>query len=458
MADALTHEHTFLADPVCSPDSMWSSDRTALPPLVRSGLKDQSGEVIQTETGRKRGSLSFMMLLSPVRKMLCFCSSIRTNVASKCCWHLCLLPCCCWVFVFFLHFSSSFPFPYLIPVKVLSGNFYLALFVSSLLVLFPFYKTHDKISLTLFPTWCFFFLFVRRCSIRLLVSLCLTSSVSVSLLVFFWKITRSGAVRVHVFCAGCTDWMGWLRWAGFLCGPPANFMIYSAKGRGARPPVTTERELHVGLMISPQKCLLWLGLHGAQSPPTGWMVEREEGLKRELGWPAWVNTIAYHYTFARRGLWGRRGWTGSYIRPSYSKCFKCFLSLNKCFLISECVVFLLFSFLRSYPLSPESRSQWEISEASLKCGHRGWCNQAFMDRERGWNNGMGWWWRGIFGTFFSAGLLAREGDCWGLGSGCYAWCCFSQCLFGYESPRTGWCHPEGFVNILDKGTKSQGWA
>lgn len=141
----------------------------------------------------------------------------------------------------------------------------------------------------------------------LLVSLCLTSSVSVSLLVFFWKITRSGAVRVHVFCAGCTDWMGWLHWAGFLCGPPANFMIYSAKGRGARPPVTTERELHVGLMISPQKCLLWLGLHGAQSPPTGWMVEREEGLKRELGWPAWVNTNAYHYTFTWRGLWGRRG-------------------------------------------------------------------------------------------------------------------------------------------------------
>jgi len=45
----------------------------------------------------------------------------------------------------------------------------------------------------------------------------------------------------------------------FLCGLPANFMIYSAKGRGARPPVTTERALHVGLMISPQKCLLWLG-------------------------------------------------------------------------------------------------------------------------------------------------------------------------------------------------------
>lgn len=105
--------------------------------------------------------------------------------------------------------------------------------------------------------------FLCLCCIRsspLSVSL---RSVSVSLLVFFRKITRSGAVRVHVFCTGCIGWMLWLHWAGFLCGPPANFMIYSAKGRGARPPVTTERELHVGLMISPQKCLLWLGLHGA---------------------------------------------------------------------------------------------------------------------------------------------------------------------------------------------------
>ncbi len=50
-----------------------------------------------------------------------------------------------------------------------------------------------------------------------------------------------------------------LHCCSFLCGLPANFMIYSAKGRGARPPVTTERAPHVGLMISPQKCLLLLG-------------------------------------------------------------------------------------------------------------------------------------------------------------------------------------------------------
>ncbi len=86
----------------------------------------------------------------------------------------------------------------------------------------------------------------------------------------------------RVGCAGgCTDWKGLcvcasvlcfalhsagsacllacLHCCSFLCGLPANFMIYSAKGRGARPPVTTERAPHVGLMISPQKCLLWLG-------------------------------------------------------------------------------------------------------------------------------------------------------------------------------------------------------
>ncbi len=155
---------------------------------------------------------------------------------------------------------SLFPF-----CLFISTLLYLYLFLSVLkTLLFPcsFYHPFDIISVAIF-----FLLFFVPLQFCLLASLRLASSVSVSLLVFFWKITRSGALRVHVFCAGCIDWMGWLQWAAFLCGPPANFMIYSAKGRGARPPVTTERELHVGLMISPQKCLLWLGLHGAPSPP-----------------------------------------------------------------------------------------------------------------------------------------------------------------------------------------------
>lgn len=131
-----------------------------------------------------------------------------------------------------------------------------------------FINFHNCINITSYAVFSLLY-FCAFAALCLHAWFCLAPSVSVSLLVFFWKITRSGAVRVHVFCAGCTGWMGWLHWAGFLCGPPANFMIYSAKGRGARPPVTTERELHVGLMISPQKCLLWLGLRGAQSPPTG---------------------------------------------------------------------------------------------------------------------------------------------------------------------------------------------
>ena len=233
----------------------------------------------------------------------------------------------------------------------------------------------------------------------LLASLCLASSVSVSLLVFFWKITRSGAVCVHVFCAGYIDWMGWLHWAGFLCGPPANFMIYSAKGRGARPPVTTERELHVGLMISPQKCLLWLGLHGAQSPPTGWMVGR-----RRWGWGGWKESSADRpesiQTLTTTHLLGgitREEEDGQkatsewhvpnvlYSRPS-TKCSAspaCVLL----FFITHSAIFLSPS--RQPPLPPQphdSCSQWEISEALLKCGHWGWCNQAFKNRERGRNN------------------------------------------------------------------------
>lgn len=251
----------------------------------------------------------------------------------------------------------------------------------------------------------------------LLASLCLASTVSVSLLVFFWKITRSGAVRVHVFCAGCIDWMGWLHWAGFLCGPPANFMIYSAKGRGARPPVTTERELHVGLMISPQKCLLWLGLHGAQSPPTGWMVGRG-GLKRELGWPAWVNTNAYHYTSTWRDYEGRRGQTESYIRLACSKCFKV-LSFNRCSVIPVCVLlfFITHSAIFLSPSQPPLRlvasgrfqtHYWNVDTeddvTKLSRTGRGAEIIGGVDKV-----GVGWWlWGEVFGIFFSAGVQV----CW----------------------------------------------
>ena len=259
--------------------------------------------------------------------------------------------------------------------------------------------------------WSFFFFFC------LLASLCLASSVSVSLLVFFWKITRSGAVRVHVFCAGYIDWMGWLHWAGFLCGPPANFMIYSAKGRGARPPVTTERELHVGLMISPQKCLLWLGLHGAQSPPTGWMVGRRwVGGGAVVGWkessadrPESIQTLTTTHLLGgitREEEDGQKATSEWHVpnvlnsRPS-TKCSAspaCVLL----FFITHSAIFLSPSLLpphhhHHHHHHHDSCSQWEISEALLKCGHWGWCNQAFKNRERGRNNKggdkvwVGWW-------------------------------------------------------------------
>lgn len=175
----------------------------------------------------------------------------------------------------------------------------------------------------------------------LLASLCLAPSVSVSLLVFFWKITRSGAVRVHVFCAGCIGWMGWLHWAGVLCGPPANFMIYSAKGRGARPPVTTERELHVGLMISPQKCLLWLGLHGTQSPPTGWMVGRGAWKESSADRPESIQTLTTTHLLGRitREEEDRQKVTSDWHVPNV---FNSCLSTNVQRFLCVCVCVLLF--------------------------------------------------------------------------------------------------------------------
>ena len=314
----------------------------------------------------------------------------------------------------------------------------------------------------------------------LLASLCLASSVSVSLLVFFWKITRSGAVCVHVFCAGYIDWMGWLHWAGFLCGPPANFMIYSAKGRGARPPVTTERELHVGLMISPQKCLLWLGLHGAQSPPTGWMVGR-----RRWGWGGWKESSADRpesiQTLTTTHLLGgitREEEDGQkatsewhvpnvlYSRPS-TKCSAspaCVLL----FFITHSAIFLSPS--RQPPHPPNltilvasgrfQRHYWNVDTEDdvTKLSRTGRGAEIIGGGRQGWGGVVAGRGGGIWHIFlcWCPGLLAQESDCWGLGSGCYARCCFSLCLFGYNSPRTRWCHSKGFVSILDKETKSRG--
>ena len=78
----------------------------------------------------------------------------------------------------------------------------------------------------------------------------------------FWK--EISGCRHGLWLSGRAPWVVW-----------ADFMIYSANGKGAWPPVATERELHVGLMLSPQKCLLWLS---SAAEVTVWMV-----LKRNLG-------------------------------------------------------------------------------------------------------------------------------------------------------------------------------
>lgn len=73
---------------------------------------------------------------------------------------------------------------------------------------------------------------------------------------------------------GCKHCL-WLAAGLASCVVHTDFMIYSANGKGAWPPVATERELHVDLMLSPQKCLLWLS---CVAEVTVWMV-----LKRNLG-------------------------------------------------------------------------------------------------------------------------------------------------------------------------------
>lgn len=80
------------------------------------------------------------------------------------------------------------------------------------------------------------FLCLCSCCLCLLASLC---SLPVShCWCFSVKITRSGAVRVHVPRASCTGWMGWLRWArwaGFLCGPRQTLWFIQLKAEEHDP-------------------------------------------------------------------------------------------------------------------------------------------------------------------------------------------------------------------------------
>lgn len=128
----------------------------------------------------------------------------------------------------------------------------------------------------------------------------------------------------------------------------------------------------------------------SSEPPTNWMVEREGGLKRELGWPAWVNTNAYHYIAYLLGGYYKEEEDRQKATSDchVSNALNSPLAANALWFLYSVAIFLLF-FLSPTACSRESCSKLKISEALLKCGHQGWCNQAFKKRERGRNNG-GW--------------------------------------------------------------------
>lgn len=171
-----------------------------------------------------------MVLLSPVWKkffLVPWCYSVFRFVIVFCTSASVFLS-LYWVFLFpflwiFFYFHLALSLYFLLQKNTVLLNSLLILYFIHVSPLWPYFLCSD------FPLVC---VSLQFC---LLVSLCLTSSVSVSLLVFFWKITRSGAVRVHVFCAGCTDWMGWLHRAGFLCGPRQTLWFIQLKAEEHDP-------------------------------------------------------------------------------------------------------------------------------------------------------------------------------------------------------------------------------
>lgn len=166
-----------------------------------------------------------------------------------------------------------------------------------------------------------------------------------------------------------------------------------------------------------------------------------------LGWPAWVNTNAYHYTSAFRDYEERRRQTEIYIQLV---CFE-LLSYNKWWVMYACCrSFITHSASFLHPSSPPPcpvasgrfhRHYWNVDTeddvTKLSGTERG---AEIIDGGGGvgGNVGVGWWLGGgiwHISLCWCPGLLAQDTDCWGLGSGCYAWCCFSLCLFGYNSPE-----------------------
>lgn len=253
-----------------NPDSMWSSARKVFPHLVRCPVWRIS--VARSPRRRERKQISVLWCFWAQRRFLLIVSVfsfIKLNLSAL--YHLDVL--------LLIHFYDSFQ----------CFLFYYVIFFLPLLVSSPLFFS------------------------LLSLYLCLGAGV-------FLKHNK-------VWSCGACAWMLWLHWDGFLCGPPASFMIYSAKGRGARPPVTTEREPHVGLMISPQKCLLWLGLRGAKSPPTGWM--RSWGAEKRAWLTGLIQYKSYCCICRCRDQDGRQ----SYIHWLVANILNSCLSANpKCFL------------------------------------------------------------------------------------------------------------------------------
>lgn len=185
-----------------------------------------------------------------------------------------------------------------------------------------------------------------------------------------------------------------------------------------------------------------------------------------LGWPAWVNTNAYHYTSAFRDYEERRRQTEIYIQLV---CFE-LLSYNKWWVMYACCrSFITHSASFLHPSSPPCpvasgrfhRHYWNVDTeddvTKLSGTERG---AEIIDGGGGQR-----WGRMVVGgrylAYFSL-LVSRSAGSrhWLLRA--WIWMLRLVLLLSVsvwlQLPRTRWCHSQGFVNILDKETKSRGRA
>lgn len=186
-----------------------------------------------------------------------------------------------------------------------------------------------------------------------------------------------------------------------------------------------------------------------------------------LGWPAWVNTNAYHYTSVFRDYEERRRQTEIYIQLV---CFE-LLSYNKWWVMYACcrsfithsASFLHPSFPPPCPVASGRfhRHYWNVDTeddvTKLSGTERG---AEIIDGGGGQR-----WGRMVVGgrylAYFSL-LVSRSAGSrhWLLRA--WIWMLRLVLLLSVsvwlQLPRTRWCHSQGFVNILDKETKSRGRA